>query len=95
MSTAKSHVVEVVVGRFDTEQEQAKTVERLEAAYAKLRKRAIDENMVVLSSMQTCEHLAPFTICYTITVNWISRDELEALQRQQALLRGMPAGGMN
>lgn len=82
----KSHIVEVVIGRFDSDYEIQKTVERLEDAYTRIYRRAEEQKMILVSVLQTCEKLTNWTVVYTLTANWISQADLERWQHRQMLM---------
>ncbi|MGH3053362.1 MAG: hypothetical protein ACRDL7_00100 [Gaiellaceae bacterium] len=93
-----SHAVSVTVSelrRFGDERTEIPdntiTEQAIEAAYGGMRDRATAAQMVPLStsiSMSTCVVNDRPYLTLVLIVNWMDREELEIMQRRQALIGG-------
>lgn len=91
---ASTHYTEVVTGSVVDRDNCCRTARRIEEAYARINQAALAKGMVIVSTIQSTVALNEESICYLITVHWVSRENLEAMQRQQTILGGgaPPAG---
>lgn len=90
-----SHHTEIVCGEVSTGDEQTELARNIERAYGRIHTLALSKGRVVMSTIQSCVSMGSTGICYIITVQWVTREQLESLQRQQAILQSIPPGRRN
>lgn len=86
----QGHHVEVVSGVVATPDQCETLAMDIERAYARINKLALARDLVIVSTTQLCTALPEGRVCYILTAQWLPREKLEALQRQQAILGSVP-----
>lgn len=90
---AGAYHVLVVSGPAITAEDTSALASRLERAYRSIETLAKQEDRVVISTTQMCAPVGVDHMCYTISIHWLKRAEVERLRMEQQLMNGIRGGG--
>lgn len=86
------HVL-VISGPAVKADDVAALASRLERAYRSIETLAKQEDRIVISTTQMCASVGHDHMCYTISIHWLKRAEVERMRVEQQLMNGIRGGG--